>query len=831
MRIYRRSRAIYILVLSLMIVAAPYYLNAAPRSDTSATHEWLMSRIVSVTAKESKHGTIVHILGDGRVPDYITRTINSPPRIVVDIPVAVDSFESTVIPGKTTILKGIRIGHHPGRIRVVLDIEGSAVPVFRTISENNGISLLLRSRGRIEEAQEQKSAIAANSKAKRVQGDIERLITVKADDGGDDTAYLLRAIRAYRAKRWQEAIENLDQLITMHQSGRYAERAYFLLARSYEKLYSDSVAEHFGEIKRHYESAINRFPGSIFATGALLAMGDLCSITENYLEALGYYNLVIKKGGDSAMALHARMQKVKILLQRGRKKEVMAILEHVVDRYPGTPEEAEAKITMSKIAYEMNHFRKSISYLTELIIDSFETVYQHPEISLYLGYNYYQLGENRKARENLLRFYNSCPEREINHLVLANIADAYRVDGLAGDAVKFYRLVLERYPDTEGALISLIRLAEQQEEGKLEIKKGLTPSVKVIGREIGLPKEIYEDVMNHILTKGKESPLAQLALLKLAIIYQGEGEYDKSLEALKELLKGYPNTSLKKECRHVMSITLNEILKGEMKKRRYGTVVNTYFRAKGRFSWIDSPDLYLHVARAFQGLELRDMATGLFEKAEPLLSERERPADLLFQVGGDFLKRDKLREAFSRFDLLIKNYPDDRNAPYAYQMKGQIFFKQERYPEAVEMFSSALRYTLTRGRRTKILMDKARALVECSMHKEALKAVRKVEREIRGSAPYHSHIYEELGDLYLHLDSPKEALSAFTSAISMETDDAVITMLKFRVAECYNRMGGREDSLDLYEQIVNRDEPFWSNLASERIVEIEFAGALHNTGK
>jgi tetratricopeptide (TPR) repeat protein len=275
---------------------------------------------------------------------------------------------------------------------------------------------------------------------------------------------------------------------------------------------------------------------------------------------------------------------------------------------------------------------------------------------------------------------------------------------------------------------------------------------------------------------------------------------------------------------------LHEILKGKLKERRYRTVVNSYVRDEERFLWINSPDLYLDSARAFLNLDIRDMAIELFKKAEPLLPEQERPADLLFHVGSDFVKKGSLAEALLRLNLFLKHYPNDESAFSVYQMKGRIFLKQDRYPEAAEMFSSALRYVPTRGKRARILIDRAKALMKAGNHQEAIDEVRKAEKEIQDSAPYPS-IYEELGDLYLSLGVPKEALSVFTRALSMQTDDAALPVLRFRVAECYKRLGEQEDSLTMYEQIMRLEEPFWSNLAIEKTAEIEFGATLREVGK
>ena len=821
MRLYLASRSILALLFSFILLLLPYYVNAtSPPSDNG-----LINRIISITTKDSEYGTTVIVLGNGKISDYSTKTLDFPPRIVVDILNAGKSSESMTIPVKSLNLKGIRVGYHPKRIRLVLDIKGTDTPIFTTMSANNRLTIFLRSRKQIDREKEKPNQVRQRLTDKGFPG-LEKLIGTEEDDGQDDTIYFLKGVNAYKAQNWSGAIENLNHLIRTYPAGRYIERAYFLLAKSHEQVYSHSISQYFTELKSHYEDAINRFPTSPYVPDALLAIGNLCFETKNYHEAMGYYNLVSKKHKDSIAALRALMQKVKILLLKKKQKEALSILEeYVVFRYPGSPEETEAKIEMSRILYEMNIFRRSLNILTELRITNPDNIYQYPEISLYLGYNYYQLGDYGKARENLLRFYNSSPDSKMNHLILAKIADTYRDEGLTEGAVKIYQLVLERHPDTEGAIISLIRLAERQEEGELKIKWGigLPPKIpKIIGKEIDLPGQIYADVLNYIHKKDKKNPLAQLALLKLALIHQKQRNYQKSLNVLKELLEKYPLTSLRKDSEHALTETLGAILKEEMKGERYTNIINIYQREKDLFSLLNSPDPFLTIARASIHFNLQDTATEMFIRADPLLPDKEKPADLLFYVGRDLFRKEKLRGALSRLDLLIENYPTDKNTPYAYQLKGRIFFKQKRYPQAVEMFSSALRFHLKRCEKARILMDEARALMRCNRNEKALKATREADRLKTYCYDRYSSIYHEVGDLYLHLGYPKKALSIFNDALEMEKEAENKIRLKLKIAQCYRLLDKKEDYLALYNQISSLNDPFWSNLAKERIEEINF---------
>ena len=665
-----------------------------------------------------------------------------------------------------------------------------------------------------------------NNEKKELEDPEKKLTQMEVDDGQDDTALFLEGLNAYREQNLSGTIEKLNRFIKIYPSGRYTERACFLLAKSYEQLYSDSIPTHFNDIRNHYKDAVNRFPRSIYVPGAMLAIGNLYFKTKCYTEAMGYYNLILRKDKSALCAMSAMIQKAKIFYLKKRRRKALSVLKEVVSRDADIRQRTEAKIEMSKILYEMNAFHESLDVLSELRTTNPQSIYQYPEISLSLGNNYYQLGDNASVRENLFRFYNSCPDREMSHLILTRIGDTYQDDGLIKDAVKIYQMVCERYPDTEGARISIIRLAEQQEEWNLKTENIIENIIELfpvkIGKDIDKPEEIYKNIINNPSGKDKKDSLAQLAMFKLAVLYQKQKDYNKSLETLKKFFKRYPRTSLKKEYKYILQNTMELILKKDMERERYISIINIYEREKELFSKIDSPEPFLMIAKACIHLNLENMATEMFSIADPLLPDKEKPPELLFFLSRSLSEKEKLKSALIRLNLLINNYPSDKYAQYAYRLKGSIFLTQKRYVQAAEMFSSALKYPLTPCKRTILLTDKAGALARCSFNEKALEAVREADSLKEACDSVHDYIYQEIGDVYLNLSYPKEAAAIFNQAIEMAKDKANIIPLKFKVAQCYWLLNKRKDSLALYDQISSFDDPFWSNLAKERIEEINF---------
>jgi TolA-binding protein len=877
------TRYIYALVLSFFFLLRPVEGNAGVQASNPLSNKAVITRITSIAMHESKSGTTMNILGDGRISEYKTTTLESPPRIVVDIFCNTDLFGTASISAESPSLKTIRIGYHPEKIRLVLDLKGVDIPGFTTRSIDNGLAVSILSEQKMDKEQDRcdkihgretgkkmtESNVYENTGAgdgksdaelpkkgnpdmyngvpdnpKTLNNDIEiaehemgkgikegkssegerpkkailenKLTRTVTDDGRRDTELFQKCLGSYNAQNWSGTIEKLNHLIKTLPEGRYAERAYFLLAKSYEKLNSRSISDHFSEIKDHYENAVNRFPESDYVPEALLCIGNLYFKIENYYEAVGYYNLVIKKDTHSMWAVKALRKKADVLLLKKKKEDalsVLNVLEDITSLFPDMPERVEARELKAKILYEMNRFHDSLDILNKVKQADPENIIKFPEISLYSGYNYYQLGDNIRARKNLFRFYNSCPDREVNHLILTQIGDTYRNENLMKDAAKIYRMVLERYPKTDGAIISQIRLAEQQEEINW---------IEKTRKEIGSPTEIYENIVKDSIDKDEKNPLVQLSSLKLAITYQKNKNYKKSFNVLKELGKKYPGTSLKKEMRHALLVAMQGILEQEIKGKKHINVINFYLKEKELFLTVNAPELYLPVARAFNNMNLEKTATEIFKKADPLLLDSEKPPDLLFFVGKHLVKSKQFKSALNRFDILIDKHPSDKYVSDAYQLKGSILLEQKKYKLAADTLSVALRYPVTKCQRAMLLIEKAKALTGSNSNEKALKAINEANGIKKDCEFPGYNICQEIGDLYLNLGYAKKAVTFFNQARDAAKEKSDQISLKFKIAQCYLLLNKKEDSLALYNQILSLNDPFWSNLAQEKIKEMNF---------
>ena len=808
----------------------------------------LSGRILNMCLKDDGRQTIIRAWRNSEPLRYETRTLDSPPRIVVDILSRVRSFKTIQVPVMSRNVADIRIGYHPGKIRLALVLKPGAVFRHR-VSKSGGMitirigtpvsprggHLLSASPGSEPENRTCPVPPAAPASHPDAEPDGTKgpaasiakaetpLIPVPPDDDGrGDTRLFREGLDAYRAGEWRRAERSFSFLVRRYPKSRFGERAAFLLAASCEKRYADSLSSHFERVKYCYEQAMERYPRSPFVSEALFSLGNICFRIGSHVEALGYYNLLIKRGGNGPILVRALIRKARILRMKERREAALGLLEKAVARSGRVSDRIEATAEMAEILYEMNAFRKSVKVLSALIRQYPESIYRYPRISLCLGRDYYELGDVVMARRNLFRYFNILPGGKAGHMVLTKIGDTYREEGRVTDAVKIYELVLDRYPGTEGARISMIRLAEEKEAGR--IRKGETAiSPDTLVREkIGRPKEIYEGIIEDGVEGKKESPLTQLALVKLAILYQKEGRYEQSLETLKELLSRYPRTALVKEARYAIEKTLDAMLKREAKKGDDAAVMDLYRREKALFRFMDSPGPFLTLARACIRLKREETALSMFRRADGLLLDGEKPADLLFSLARDQYRRGMRDAAVSRFRQLIANYPADRHTPLACRMVARFLMEKKKYAEAVKMFSVVLSHPLADCEKAGLLVRRADALAGIGKADAALGDVTEADRLKDACAANRDLVCREIGNLYLRLNHPEKAADRFKEVADTAGDRTDRILYGFKAARCYCMLKRKAACLALYRRIWKLNEPFWSDLAREKMDELEF---------
>ncbi len=665
-----------------------------------------------------------------------------------------------------------------------------------------------------------------NPKLSRPVG-IDRLLNPDSRDTTPDTDLFLEAAGHFQMGRWEDAIRIFREIIKTHPSSPHLERAYFLLAKSYDHMFKNNISEHFVEVNRYYQDAISKFPNSVFVPDAMVSIGNCYFKVKNYYEALAYYSLVCENFKAYAAAPEAMFKRGEILVITKKPQEAVKSFQQVERLYPEAPFAGRAKIQRAKALFEMNNFKRSLRVLDEIITADPNKVYENPDVLLYSGYDYYELGRLEEARDALCKVLNCYPDIESNHLVLARIADTYREQGTETKASKLYNMVLRRYPDGEGSLISMLRLSTDIQ--KVESKRLLfIMPIEEIAPYTRPAQETYKEIMK---VHG-DNPLSHLAGLRLAHQQQKDKDYEGSVNILRDILAKYPDTTLKEQIKSALRAPVEAIFEREQQAGNYGKIVGYYEEMKADLGDEDMPNLLLILGDAYRRLHLYNVAISAFEKAKKSYTDQGQPATLLFGLGESFYKAQRLEEAQRALEAFIERYHEDKRAYQAYFLIGNIMLRQKKCEKAIAAFNLAMQKDPDELYKIDILLAMGEA---SNCRRDYNRASRLLNRAIAlmnqnktdpAAGTYEA--YQDLGETYLKLGDNEQAVSAFENALKVSPKSLDDYRLQFRLAECYQRLRERDKTEGILNQIIASGDPFWTRMAEAKINEIEIDMRLEN---
>ncbi|MBW2108634.1 MAG: tetratricopeptide repeat protein [Deltaproteobacteria bacterium] len=688
----------------------------------------------------------------------------------------------------------------------------------------------------------------------------QRSFAVGPGPAGRDTELFKQAMVFYEAGQWDEAVSALDRLIESYPKSRHLEPAHFLLAKSFHRRFASDVSKKLAGIVQHYQIAVSKFPESVYAPRALLAMGNCYFQAQRYYEAMTYYNMILEKYQDDEVIPEAMLQRGRVLALTEKPLVALQCFKVLLKRYPDSESAFQARLETAKTLFDMKSFKRSLKVLREIARNRPDQVTRCPEILLYMGYNNYELGRLQEARERLSRVVNIFPQIESADLVLTRIADTLREDGMQAEAMKLYDLVARTYPESEGSAISLIRLAEQAEK----VNQGHVEPVEDESSPPGETKSAH-DIYRKIIERFPQSPLAQVAMLKLGNLDKKSGNYEnaiktfkallakkpddrlkekieaalqeamlefaqalsqkgheeKSVDVLRQLLAEYPHTDLLAEVKSSLETSLGRIFDRYEQQGRTEQLVAYYERLKATVPFNDMPKLLVKIGDAYRALHFFGPALTAFEHARRFYGEQDLPAQFLIGLVQCALEEEKFETAQSAAEGFIRKYPSHTQVAKALLWRGRALLGLHRYEDALNDFRGGLAKQPEKDVQVDLLLGLARVSVRLGdYHQAALsfkKAIAVLETEESASVELTTGIYRELGEALFKQGASQQALSAFSKVLALKPNGPHTYEVQYRIAQCYRRQKAKDKAEELLARIAASGDPFWSKVAQSQI--------------
>ncbi len=436
-------------------------------------------------------------------------------------------------------------------------------------------------------------------------------------------------------------------------------------------------------------------------------------------------------------------------------------------------------------------------------------VYESSDLLMYTANANFELGLNKEARKKFSRVINLFPDVPDKDMLLSKIGDAFGMENQDEKALKIYELVREKFPDTPGFINASIGIARYLK----------TDPEKVA---------IYEMVK----TRFPENTYARIAMMRLAEIYQKNGEYNKCITQIEDLLSTHPR-GLRYEAVKLMQQAYEALFKDQLTDDQYTSVLNRYEMEHVKLDKMSSRLIALRVGMAYLQANLYEQAFNRLILAYKQYKRAERPPELLFGLGIAMDESGRDEDALKLFASFSKRFPKNKNRIEALTRTGRIHLEKNRLDKADAIFKKA--YALSKNR-----VDQGGILMYHSdvyEKKGDLKGASRLrERAVKAyaSAPGNNYdrlarSYKILGKTYQNLNSYVQAAEAYARALDFSKGDRAKANIGFLLGDAYQKGNVMDKAKAAFENVVQSYDSVWARLAQQRLTTLDLAEKMINS--
>jgi len=659
--------------------------------------------------------------------------------------------------------------------------------------------------------QERKQApiyIPPKRQASRFKGDISDMYRGEDPLQGCGANAVENAMLLVKKQLYKEAGAILEQYL-FEENPFCLEQVHYLMAYVNFMGVENNDPAGLLTAERMFQDAIVAFPKSTYIPFAYAAMGLIHTRLNNSATAEGYFDIITKDFPDYSGMPEVEYHLAEIYNERGYNDKALNLYKKVFESPISNGYIADAGVGYGKALFENLRYYDALSVLNYVIQNDVKKVYESSDLLKYAADANFELGLSKGARENYIRLLNLYPDVKDPDMALSKAGDAYGMENQEEKAIKLYELVREKYPDSPGFINASIGIARYLE----------TDAEKM---------EIYEMVK----TRFPDNTYARIAMMRLAEIYQKNGEYDKCIKEIEDLLSTHPR-GLRYEAVKLMQKAYEALFKEQLKADEYTSVLMRYESEKMKLKKMGGRLIPFYVGQAYLQAGLYEEAFNQLISAYKLYKRSERPASLLFGLGKAMDESGRDDDALKLLYGFTKRFPKDKNRVEALLRIGQIHLEKGKFSKADDNFVAAYKAgedALMKGR---ILMRRAEIYQRKTDLKTAAELQAQAVKSFAASPGENYEIlagaYKTLGSTYLEMKSYGQAANAFAKALDFSQGDRAKANIGFLLGDAYQKGNALDKAKETFEQVVQSYDSVWARLAQQRLTTMGLAEKMINS--
>ena len=623
-----------------------------------------------------------------------------------------------------------------------------------------------------------------------------------------DSPEVREALTLIKRHSYSRAHTLLDEYVN-RQNQACLEPVYYLSAYAYYKGLTPGDMVGLIQAERKFQDALVLYPRSKYLPFGYTAIGLIQEKMENLSAAEGYFNIVYQNHADYVGLPEVTYHLASIYDANGYTDKAMRYYRKVFESEQDNSYIPEAGVGYGKSLYQKQQFFDALRIFDYVITLDMKKIYDSPDLLLFRANANFELGLSRAARDQYMRVLNLFSDVKDRDLLLSKVGDTYGMEGQEDKAIKMYELVREKYPDTQGYVNSSIGLARYMENDEDKI-------------------EIYTMVK----TRFPENTYSRIAMMRLAEIYQKNGEHDKCIKEIEDLLSTHPK-GLRYEAVKLMQKAYEALFQKQLDKDDYTSVLTRYEQEYVRLDKMGSRRIESSVGAAYLQAGLWEEAFNHLMNAYKQYKRSQRSADLLFRLGVAMDESGRDKDALTMFAALVKQHKKSPRTVPALVRMGHIYAEMGQLDKASAPFIAAQEKATDPMEKGAILLAHARV---AESRKDLVAAAELGEQAVKSfaQAPGKNYLvltraYKGLGNTYLAMKEFVRAADAFSKALDLSEGEEAKANLGFLLGDAYQKGNILNKARETFEYVAVNYDSIWARLARQRLSTLELAETAKNS--
>ncbi|HEX9653341.1 MAG TPA: outer membrane protein assembly factor BamD [bacterium] len=627
----------------------------------------------------------------------------------------------------------------------------------------------------------------------------------------------------------QDAIINLRQFLSLHPKDDLASAATFFLAQQQGGSY--------------FEEILQKYVGTVIFDAALVSLQKRDYDAGGYQEVINrhsqFQGTKPETSNDYQRAQHLILAEAYYYLRQyeAAQREYAAVESKSDDELSQKAAIGKAWCVLQSGQLEAaaGDFENLRSQLTGV---------QQTQVSYGLATAYFL----QKRYDDAIRCYPISKDRVVEPELVAlaakslfKVGESYSRLQLFGQAIDYWKKLVQDYPNTEWAPQAQYRLADTYfrahhfDEALAAFQQGLDSypghavavesSLRMAQCEYNAGK--YEQAIANFEKFIKDYPqhsLSKDALEGVQLCYYQLGQIEGATTALKKVIEQAPGTMLAADARFRLANSYLEAGQTEEAIRAFKEILTLYPGTSYAM------DAQLALAKACFAQENYELANEEFSRFIQYFPDSPNIAEAAFQLGVGYFSLQSYVSAAEKFNEVIQRYPQSEFYASALQNIGWCYDRMGEKEQALAAFSDYLASNPSGKDQSKIKLQVAGLQSEKGNVKEAMASYQALQKDSDGDVAAEAAL--RLGQALLEMKQNARAKESFLIAVRVGSKDNYYRLKSLaELAYLHEVAKAWDQAIACYQQIIDStSDETWVSAAQERLQALSSLAGTNGHG-